>query len=92
MSTRKVTIPPTSTQPMLFTGALSDRLVFEARGRLLGKLKAAVQVFNGEIVRLESTGDLVDQTIEKAYEALAWAVDGFREEQEIAAMDLEVSL
>lgn len=60
--------------------------VAEARTRLLECLKSAAAAINAEIFRLQTTGDLNDKPIEKSYEALGWAVDSFREEQELSEL------
>jgi hypothetical protein len=62
----------------------------DARQKLLCTLKAAVLALNSEIFRLETTGDLVDSAIEKAFERSAWAVDSFREEQEMDRLETEL--
>lgn len=83
------TIPFIPTQPIPNTSAA--RKVAAARQRVLQTMRAAVSAINCEIFRLETTGDLVDRDIEKAFEAWAWAFDALREEQEIAALEDDVT-
>jgi hypothetical protein len=87
MASIQPSIPIVPTQPILYRDFRSAGQVDEARNHLLRTLKAAVQAINAEIFRLETTGTLVDTGIEKSYEALGWAVDSFREEQELAALE-----
>lgn len=77
---RSIPLPP---QSIPFSYSLSSPLVAAARHRLLSTMKATVQTLSAEIARLEATGDLEDAAIEKGIDALGWAVDHFREEQEI---------
>lgn len=86
-STQRI-IPFTPPQP-ISTGAELSPEVAAARRRLLSIMQRAVLALNTEMVRLETTGDLDDRPIEKTYEALGWAVDSFREEQELAAFEAE---
>jgi hypothetical protein len=65
--------------------------VIEARNHLLRTLRDAARAINAGITQLDASLDLVDGEIEKTYTALAWAVDSFREEQELASMDAEFS-
>jgi hypothetical protein len=84
MASLQRTIPTIPTQPHLCCGPTDVSDVIEARKHLLRTLRGAVGAINAEIFRLETTGDLVDTDLEKTYMSLAWAVDAFREEQELA--------
>jgi hypothetical protein len=84
MASLQRSIPTIPTQSHSFSAPQDFPEVIEARKHLLSTLRGAARAVNAEIFRLETTGDLVDADIEKTYEALAWAVDAFREEQELA--------
>lgn len=88
MASIQRSIPPINPQTKRNDSRPAD-LVAEARERLLECLRTAAAAVNLEVFRLETTGDLADNGIEKAFEAVCWAVDHFREEQEIAAMEAD---
>lgn len=75
-----------------FQKPAEDGRVADARQRLLQELRSAVMALSFELKSLEDTGDLSEKPIEASYEQLGWAVDRFREEQEIAALDADPSL
>ena len=58
--------------------------VLEARQHLLAKMQAMQATLNAEIFRLQTTGEVVDAAFEKAYEGVAWAIEGLWEETELA--------
>lgn len=78
-------IPPQTVPPAL---ELTPE-VAAARRRLLSVMQRAVLALNTEMARLEKTGELDDRPIEKTYEALGFAVDSFREEQELTAFEAD---
>ena len=90
MSTTKISSPSNSAQPEQFLASYllnehrrAAKNVAEARLELIASLNATMRVLTGEIATLQATGDLSDKRIEKAYEATCFAIDRFREEQEI---------
>lgn len=62
----------------------SSQQLPDTRRRLLLALQSMTATLNSEIFRLETTGDVSSREIDKAYEQLAWAVDGHWEESQLA--------
>ncbi|WP_109487551.1 hypothetical protein [Occallatibacter savannae] len=61
--------------------------ILGSRTRLMGSLRAMVGVLNAEIFRLETTGNVSSCDLDRAYEQLAWAVDGHWENQQLVLLD-----
>jgi hypothetical protein len=89
MASAHRTIPIPLTQPPLFPNLGESPVITEARRHLLSTMKSAVETLSAQMKWLEATGDLSSTEIEERFEALAWAIDSFREEQELEADEAE---